>query len=81
MMVLLQNKKCCVEYKETEKQFFGQDFTDRNNDPAFYTKSKRGLKNAWAAINTKWTETTTMHDVLMICQEFKIKTHYWCMVD
>ena len=80
-MAKLQNKNCAIQYRETEKEFFGQDLTDHYNDPAFYTKSKRGLKNAWKAIESRWTEETKMHDLLVICQEYKIRTHYWCMVD
>jgi len=81
MKQTLQNQHCRVEYRQDDKQIFGEDLTDHNNDPAFYTKSKRGLKNAWEAITELWTEEVRMRDLMNICQDHKIKTHYWCMVD
>ncbi len=81
MKQTLQNKYCRVEYRPNDKQIFGEDLTDHYNDPAFYTKSKRGLKNAWEAIAELWTEEARMRDLMNICQDYKIKTHYWCMVD
>lgn len=80
-MRALQNSKCTVEYREDQKEIFGRDLTDHYNDPAFYTKSKRGIKKAWQAIETRWTDSTSMHDLLQICQEFGIRSHYWYMVD
>jgi hypothetical protein len=77
----LENSQCCLVYDDEKKEIFGQDRTDPYNDPAFYTKSKRGLAKAWNAMQTLWTVETSMHDALVICQAHKIRTHYWCMVD
>ncbi len=81
MKETLQNKKCSVEYQTDEKQIFIRDLTDHYNEPAAYSKSKRGLNKAWEAIKVVWTDTTTMHDVTDIFQTHNIKYHYWCMVD
>ena len=81
MKSTLQNKHCITEYREDDKQIFTRDLRDMNNEPATYTKSKRGLKNAWAAIVAAWTEDTTMSDIGIIFTSHGIKYHYWCMVD
>jgi len=77
----LKNIRCSVEYDPERKQISGQDLTDGWNDPAFYSKSRRGIKVAWAEIKFKFTPETVMHDLLVILQDNNIKTHYWCMVD
>lgn len=76
-----QNSKCFVEYRPEEKEIFARDLTDHYNDPAMFTKTKRGIRNAWAAIVLTWHDDMTMHDVINILGEYKIRTHYWCMVD
>jgi len=81
MKEVLQNTKCSAEYDPERKEIFGQDKTDHYNDPAFYSKTKRGIKAAWEEIKAKFTPETTMHDLLEICQAHNIRTHYWCMVD
>mgnify|MGYP001589288920 CR=1 FL=1 len=80
-MNVLHNSKCSVEYDAGKKSIDGRDLTDHYNEPAFYSKSKRGLKLAWADMIAKFTPQTTMHDLLVICQEHGIRCHYWCMVD
>jgi hypothetical protein len=77
----LQNSQCCVEYSAEEKEVFCRDLTDHYNEPAFYTKSKRGLKAAWEQVKREWTESTKLHDVQDIMRKNGVKTHYWCMMD
>jgi hypothetical protein len=81
MKQTMQNSKCAIEYRENDKEIFARDLTDRFNEPAIYTKTKRGLRNAWVSIQLTWNDNTTMHDVLTILQANKIRCHYWCMVD
>jgi hypothetical protein len=76
-----QNKICSFEYRVNVKQISGRDLTDHFNEPACYTKSKRGLNKAWDAIVAAWTEETTMSDVGRIFSEYKIRYHYYYMVD
>ena len=80
-METLQNKNCCIEYCESEKGIFGRDLTDENNDPAFYSKSKRGIKKAWEVLTKDFTHDSNMYWVQRFLNEHKIKTHYWCMMD
>jgi len=80
-METLENKKCYIEYRESDKRLFGRDKTDQNNDPAFYTKSKRGIKKAWESLKLEFTDESTMYWVQRFLNDNKIKTHYWCMVD
>jgi hypothetical protein len=77
----LHNSKCAVEYDPERKQISGRDLTDRWNEPAFYSKTKRGIKNAWADLEACFSETTIAHDVMTFLEAYKIRTHYWCMVD
>jgi hypothetical protein len=81
MKETLKNEKTCIEYRDDEKQIFGRDLIDQYNDPAFYTKSKRGLKAAWTELEKTFTPETSMHDVIRFMIDRNIKTHYWCMVD
>lgn len=81
MKSTLQNKNCCTEYREDDKQIFTRDLRDMNNEPATYTKSKRGLKKAWEAIVAAWNDDMTMRDITEIFAGHGIKYHYWCMVD
>jgi hypothetical protein len=79
-MTTLKNKNCMVEL-QSDKEIFGRDLTDRYNEPAFYNKTSRGLKKAWAALTEKFNDNTTMLDAMNILSQHKIKTHYWCMMD
>ena len=77
----LKNDLVRVEYDSEKKQIFMRDMVDRNNEPAEYTTTKRGLKNAMMAVVAQFTPYTTHHDVSSIVRSFGIRTHYWCMVD
>jgi hypothetical protein len=77
----LKNIRCAVEYDPEKKEIAGRDFTDKWNEPAFYSKSKRGMEVAWAEVEFKFTPETTMHDLLTILENNHIRVHYWCMVD
>jgi hypothetical protein len=77
----LMNEKCYVDYREEKKEIFASDKTDRANEPAFFTRSRRGIKKAWAAIEAAFGPETTMHDLLNICQANGIRCHYYCQVD
>lgn len=77
----LSNEHCYIEYREDEKSLFGRDRTDGFNEPAFYTQTKRGIKNAWASIEQTFGPQTTMHDLMNCCTAAGVRTHYWCMVD
>lgn len=77
----LRNDRCFVQFDEDAKEIFGRDLTDGYNGPAFYNKTKRGLKTAWASIEKCFCEQTTMHDLMAYCDLAGVRTHYWCMVD
>lgn len=77
---LLKNEKCCIELR-SDKEVFGRDLTDHYNDPAFYNKSVRGLKKAWAALQNDFTAETKMYDAIGILRLNGIKCHSWCMMD
>lgn len=77
---LLQNDKCCIELR-SDKEIFGRDLTDRNNEPAFYNKSVRGLKKAWTALTAGFNNDTTMYGAMGILRQSGIKCHSWCTAD
>jgi hypothetical protein len=78
-----------IDYTRTDKQIFAKDLTDRNNEPACYTKSKRGhkgvtLDTTWAALkelHAALGDTLSHRDVMNLFTSMGIKYHYWCMVD
>ena len=80
-MERLENEKIAIEYSEERKEIFARDKTDRFNDPAIYTKTKRGVPKAWVEFKKEFTEGKSMHDLITFLQERNIRTHYWCMVD
>ena len=49
--------------------------------PAFYSKSKRGILAAWTEVAAMFTPETRAHDILVILEARKIRTHYYCMMD
>jgi hypothetical protein len=63
------------------KNIFVMDLTDRNNDPALTTTSKRGLAKAWDIVFNSFTSDTKMTDIGYILDKVGMKTHRWCMVD
>lgn len=82
MTTQICGNKCSVEYDNTRKDIFVRDLTDHYNEPAMYTKSKRGLKNAWAEIQATFIPAkTTLHEISNIFDKYKIKHHYFCCVD
>lgn len=77
---MLRNELCVISFKE-EKEISGRDYTDQNNQPAFYNTTRRGIKKAWKYLSEEFTEKTTMYDAMNILGEYKIGTHSWCMMD
>ena len=77
----LANGNCRLEYRVDEKEIFGRDLLDSFNEPAFFTKNKRGIAKAWEKLVAEFNETTTLHDAIRLLSASNIKTHYWCMVD
>jgi len=77
----LSNDHCWLSYDAAGKQINGRDLRDRYNEPAFFSKSKRGIKSAWAALFDQFNETTTMHEAQRILIDNGIRCHSWCMVD
>ncbi len=81
MKEVLHNPLCKVEFDTEAKEIFARDLQDKYNEPACYNKTKRGIKKAWEALNAKWSDNTTLHDVINTLRDAGIKTHYWCMMD
>ena len=77
----LKNDKVSIDYREDEKEIFARDLTDHFNDPAIYTKTKRGVPKAWGEFKVIFSPETSMHDLITFLQDRNIRTHYWCMVD
>jgi hypothetical protein len=75
--------KSTITYNPEEKKLFGTDSTDANNLPAFYNKTKRGIKKIWVLICEAYDKNPdlTMSEVITICADNNMRTHYWCMMD
>lgn len=84
-METLQNSKTIINYNPAGESAIdilnGKDLQDRFNEPAFFAKTARSHKKAWAALKSKWTETTSLGEACMILRDNGIKTHYYCAVD
>ena len=77
---VLKNLYCMIEL-QSDKEVFGRDLKDSNNEPAFYNKTSRGLKKAWKALTDQFDESTRMEDAMQILNANKIRTHQYCMMD
>jgi hypothetical protein len=80
-MQTLRNRSVMLEYDETRKEISGKDLLDTNNEPCFYTKTKRNISSAWKHIYSAWGPDVVMHDIIAVLTQLGIKTHYWCAVD
>lgn len=60
-----------------------RDLTDTNNDPSFFTQSKRNLDKAWDEIASlvQSSDKCTMRTVIDIIKNYDIKYHTYCAVD
>ena len=76
----LKNFYCSVTLR-SDKEVFGRDLKDSYNEPAFYNKTSRGLKKAWKALTDSFDESTRMEDAMQTLNQYKIRTHSYCMMD
>lgn len=77
----LINEKCWVEFNSDKKEILGRDLIDRYNEPCFFNKTSRGIKKAWEVLSQRFTDETTLHDVITILRSQNIRCHYYCAVD
>lgn len=74
--------KVYVVYDDVSKDISVRDLVDQHNMPAFYTKSKRGLKKVWTLIQEEMKNPeTTFSKIWNICSDNNIRTHSWYMMD
>ena len=77
----LENNNCSIEFDEVAQKISGDDKTDKNNYPCFYTRKIRGIKNAWNELKKNWNENITMNEAERICDKYNLNTHYFCSMD
>lgn len=82
----LSNDQVRLWYDEERKQINGRNKTDQNNQPAFYTKSKRGLKKAWEMLELSFNwdhrnRPMEMGEAMNVLERYGVRTHSWCMMD
>jgi hypothetical protein len=80
----LSNANVWVEYRRNDKQIFARDLKDMNNEPACYTKGKRGLDKVWDALVKVFAtqgNSVTHHTVMTTFSSMGMPYHYWCMMD
>ena len=75
------NEKMSVTYRIDSKEIVGRDLTDPFNEPAFYSTSKRNIKNAFTLLEQQVTEETTMHKAMQIIGLAGVNTRSYCMMD
>lgn len=77
----IQNPLTFIIYRPDCKELFIQDLKDQNNLPAMVTTTKRSVPKAWEYIKANWNEDLRLWDIYEILKTFKVRTHYWCMMD
>lgn len=76
----MKNNQVSIEVR-SDGRLFALDLTDRNNEPALFTTTKRGLPKAIAFIEQHFSDTTRIYEVIAALQLHGIRFHSWCMVD
>ena len=79
--ITYRNSYCWVNYNHEEQSFNGGDLTDHNNEPRFYSKTRRSHKKAALALKNSFTTETTMYDAMKILQANSIDCRSWCSMD
>jgi hypothetical protein len=77
----LDNGNVAIAYDRDKKEVFLSDKTDHYNQPAAYTKTKRGLAKAWDALSAAFHAGMTLSAACDILHKCGVRTHYWCRVD
>lgn len=77
----LRNEKTVITYRPERKEIAGQDLTDLNNMPAFYTQTKRSIKKAWASLQENFNSETKMYDAMTLIEDAKVRTRSYCQMD
>ena len=81
MRIQLENDFCVILHYPEEKEVSGWDKTDRRNEPAFYTITKRGIKKGWAECEEKFNEKTSMRDIELILLSHGVRLRNYCAID
>lgn len=77
----LDNEHVQVRYERLKKQLTAYDKDDRNNEPALYTTSKRGLEPVFQMLKAAWADDTTFRGVQSALSAGDVRYHYWCRMD
>ncbi len=77
----LKNEKTAVSFSPERESITGHDLTDQYNGTTFFTRNKRGIKKAWAALETAFTPEMSMYDVMRFLDGYRLNTHSYCSVD
>jgi hypothetical protein len=77
--LVLRNPRTVLTLKGNEVNI--DDLRDKDNEPAAYNKTRRGLAKAVDAVKAAWTETTTMYEAIDILWQHGIRMHSYCKMD
>lgn len=77
----LQNGYVSIIYRAEKKEISMQDLTDKNNLPAGYNRTRRGIAKAFLALKKAFNEKTTMYCACDILRENGLQMHTYCMMD
>lgn len=76
---VLDNGHVRIEYRD--RGISGRDKTDKFNEPAFFTKNKRGLDRQWLHLVAAFTPETTFRAAINVIREQGAKVHDYCAMD
>jgi hypothetical protein len=77
----LKNDFCRIQYDKNSTEIRGADLTDRNNDPRFYTQTKRGVAESWELLSQEFNEQTKFSDARKIIEFKNVRVHSYCAMD
>jgi hypothetical protein len=76
---VLENAHVRIEYRD--RGISGRDKTDKFNEPAFFTKNKRGLDRQWLHLVGAFNDDTTFRAAINVIREQGAKVHDYCAMD
>lgn len=79
--VEFSNAHTQVTFSYRDKEFTGRCLRDRNNEPMFFSKTKRSWKKALAALKREFHGAMHMSDVIDILVKNNTRCHRWCSMD
>lgn len=76
----LRNANCRIRFDARETAIRGTDLTDLDNEPSFFTQTKRSVPQVWQQLSDEFNEQTTFRTAINVISN-KVRVHTYCARD